>query len=177
MKDTGETTMSDSNVQSLRVIMEEQKKESPKTFVEVVADRVSVQNASMWSRNRNQANGAKLSYTCRRDEDIVITLDEVRPARQFWETSLIGYVIGDKILFKVMEGFVRNQWREVRLLEIFLHDKGYYIFKFNSKEDMTRVLEGNWFIYYKPFILRDWSHDFNFDDEIMGNVYGYIWIS
>lgn len=62
-------------------------------------------------------SGFRLSYVSRRNEDIVILLDEVVDARRYWSVSLIGYVLGDQVPFSVMKAFVDRNWKT---------GKGYY---------------------------------------------------
>ncbi|GAB2232179.1 hypothetical protein Drorol1_Dr00011206 [Drosera rotundifolia] len=74
-------------------------------------------------RNRDQKNGHQLSYQRRLDEEIIITKEEVQKACLYWDSSLIGYVLGEKVLFSAMAVFVKNRWKGICDPEIFLHDQ------------------------------------------------------
>lgn len=53
----------------------------------------------------------------------------------YWQDSLIGYVIGDMPYLKSMENYVGNSWSCEIKHQILAHDSGYFIFRFNSVED------------------------------------------
>ncbi|GAB2289188.1 hypothetical protein Dimus_023491 [Dionaea muscipula] len=57
--------------------------------------------------NRDLNKGMRLSRKPRRDEEIVISKEAVQEGLDFWALSLIGYVLGDRVPFSVIEGFVR----------------------------------------------------------------------
>lgn len=51
---------------------------------------------------------------------------------------------------------------------IYHHDDGYYIFKFEKEEDKNIILhKGLYTFNHKPFILKEWSDSFQFDDEVL----------
>ncbi|GAB2212940.1 hypothetical protein Drorol1_Dr00020946 [Drosera rotundifolia] len=56
--------------------------------------------------NRDQKNGHPLSHQSHLDEEIVIGKEEVQNACSYWDTSLIGYVLGEKVLFSAMVALV-----------------------------------------------------------------------
>ncbi|GAB2212966.1 hypothetical protein Drorol1_Dr00020973 [Drosera rotundifolia] len=72
--------------------------------------------------NRDVSKGILLSYHAS-DDDLVITLDDVIEECRFRDLAVIGYVLGDNLLFKAMEGFICTQWKDVSLPELLLHDK------------------------------------------------------
>ncbi|GAB2280490.1 hypothetical protein Dimus_015117 [Dionaea muscipula] len=78
--------------------------------------------------NRDLNKGTPLSRKSTRNENIIITAEAVREELEYWENALIGYVLGDRVPFSTMEGFVRAQWKRVGQPEILLHDKGYFVF-------------------------------------------------
>lgn len=62
------------------------------------------------ARNQDLTNVIKLSHVERRDEDKVITLDDVVDERGYWSNALIGYVLGDRVPYSAMSGFIQAQW-------------------------------------------------------------------
>lgn len=48
-----------------------------------------------------------------RDENLVITMDDVEDEIRYWSNSLIGDVVGEQIPFSAMNGFVSSQWKEI----------------------------------------------------------------
>lgn len=56
----------------------------------------------------------------------------------------------------------------MEVLEIFLHEKGYYVVRFQSKEDMKSIFHaGPYTINNKPIILKPWSPDFDLNEEFL----------
>lgn len=54
----------------------------------------------------------------------------LKRGNQLWASSLIGHFLQSKLPFKVVEPIVRRLWGNKGLMNVFLHDKGFYIFKF-----------------------------------------------
>lgn len=46
-----------------------------------------------------------------------------------WETTLMGYIIGDTPPFKDMLKFVYGGWNFVTTPQVYLHDEGYFTFQ------------------------------------------------
>lgn len=80
---------------------------------------------------------------------------EVFTQTEKWKKALIGYVIGGAPPFKEMLRFVYGVWNFVSTPQIYLHDEGYYIFRFDSDEDKARVMQQEPFTFNnRPLILK-----------------------
>lgn len=131
--------------------------------VERVLDRIESQSAvalysdvvrgrrdhSKMTDNRDSIKGFKLSYHDQRDEEVVISLDEVVPERNYWSLAVIGYVLGENVPFSAMDGVVNNAWSRVVKPKV-LHEQGFYIFCFENLEEKLSIMEGSWFFNRKP---------------------------
>lgn len=70
----------------------------------------------------------------------------------------MGYFLHSKLPYKVVEPIARRLWGNMGLSKVFLHDKGYYIFKFNSVLDRDNVLAaGPWYFASKAIFLQPWK--------------------
>ncbi|GAB2268899.1 hypothetical protein Dimus_003841, partial [Dionaea muscipula] len=71
------------------------------------------QTENSLARNRDTRKGLQLSCVDCREEEIIISADAVAAEMRYWGLALISYVLGDRVSFSAMEGFVRSQWKEV----------------------------------------------------------------
>lgn len=61
-----------------------------------------------------------------------------------------------------MQRYVTQFWANVALAELYLHEEGYYIIRFQNMDDMHEVLyNGPYTHNNKPIILKPWSPNFN----------------
>lgn len=65
-----------------------------------------------------------------------------------------------------MHRYVSQNWCRVAAPEIFMHDEGYYVIKFQSLTDMHEIYyAGPYTINNRPFILKPWTPNFDFSVE------------
>ena len=70
----------------------------------------------------------------------------------------------------MMNKFI-DQQNLMSKLQILIHSKGRYVFRFDHKEDMTTILTiGPWMVGTRLLILNLWFPHFNFDQELMCKV-------
>nr|GFA02615.1 zinc knuckle CX2CX4HX4C [Tanacetum cinerariifolium] len=55
--------------------------------------------------------------------------------------TLYGYFIGKRLTFLVVEYYARNNWGKHGLKRIMMNTKGFFFFKFDSKDSLEAVLE------------------------------------
>lgn len=89
--------------------------------------------------------------------------DMLKRGNQIWSSSLVGYFLHSSLPFKVVEPIARRLWGNLGLSNVFLHNKGYYIFKFHSKSDCDNVLaSGPWHFVSKTIVLQKWQEGVEF---------------
>lgn len=89
--------------------------------------------------------------------------DVLKHGNKLWPTSLVGYFLHSNLLFKVVEPIARRLWGNLGILNIFLHSKGYYVFKFKSASDRDSVLaSGPWHFSSKVIVLQPWKEGVEF---------------
>ncbi|XP_019228865.1 PREDICTED: uncharacterized protein LOC109209956 [Nicotiana attenuata] len=128
--------------------------------------------AEVVKNNRTQTQGMKLNFypPVIKDGIKVMQLNhqEIDKQKQKWQCALIGYVIGGTPKFKEMLQFVYGVWHSVKTPRVFLHDDGYYIFKFESEEDKACIMQNGPYTFRKwPMILKQWSPKFQLHKEPM----------
>ncbi|KAL9250387.1 Multiple organellar RNA editing factor 9, chloroplastic-like protein [Drosera capensis] len=102
------------------------------------------------------------------DEDVI---DEVN----FWKTSVIAYVLGERVTYETMLRFVKVKLKNVTTPEVLHHAKGFYILKFETEEDRKAMLEiPRRFFRSKPLVLQPWEPALDIDKVI---IYQYpTWV-
>ncbi|XP_009770244.1 uncharacterized protein [Nicotiana sylvestris] len=129
--------------------------------------------------NREIENGMALSYVNPTviNVKVVAQLDkeEVEQETQNWKSDLIVYIIGDIPGYNYMKNYVAQNWAIVGEPEVFLHDEGYYIIKFQSVADMNEILySGPYTINNRPIVIKPWSPDFDLKTEFLIEI--PIWV-
>ncbi|XP_075077311.1 uncharacterized protein LOC142164046 [Nicotiana tabacum] len=93
-----------------------------------------------------------------------------------WQKAIILYVIGTSPSIGTMERFIASQWNFAAKPKVYYHNEGYFVILFNTMEDKNEVLySGTHTIGNKPIILKSWSADFNFYDEVLKTI--PLWVS
>lgn len=71
----------------------------------------------------------------------ITELDKAEVAKEShnWKCALIEYVIGTNPGYNgynVMMQYINQNWKEVAQPELYMHDEGYFITRFNSQTDL-----------------------------------------
>ncbi|XP_059312568.1 uncharacterized protein LOC132063850 [Lycium ferocissimum] len=74
-----------------------------------------------------------------------------------------------------MYRYIIQSWPTVAEPDLFLHEDGYYMVKFQDRIDLNEVLlAGPYSVNNKPIILKLWTPDFVFHDEFLKEI--PLWI-
>ncbi|KAL2921508.1 Chlorophenol O-methyltransferase [Bienertia sinuspersici] len=85
-----------------------------------------------------------------------------------WEAFAIVYVIGDTPTIATMGRYVEKEWNFVSKPTIFLHDEGYFLIRFVSKEDRDEVFfSGPHSFYGVPTVVKKWEADFDIQKQAL----------
>ena len=60
-----------------------------------------------------------------------------------WETTLVGYVIGKRLPFTLVNNATRKFWAKDGLVDTLAIDSNYFFFKFASFERRCTILENS----------------------------------
>ncbi|KAL2934560.1 LINE-1 retrotransposable element ORF2 protein [Bienertia sinuspersici] len=101
-------------------------------------------------------------------ECIQITSEDVQPEIDFWQSSVVAFVIGAAPPVQVMEGFIRRIWKQYGVDKVINLPKGMYLIRLNTMENREKILQNERpFFDSKPMILKPWVEDMDFmQDEI-----------
>ncbi|XP_070019439.1 uncharacterized protein [Nicotiana sylvestris] len=136
--------------------------------------------ADVVKNNRAQHLGMKLKFfpPVIKNGVKVVQLNEIEMEKQSrqWRNTLIGYVLGGMPSFKEMQQFVYGVWHFVSTPRVFLHDDGYFIFKFESEDNKNLLFHnGPYTFNSRPMILKEWIPDFKMNKEPLRLV--PLWVS
>ena len=107
---------------------------------------------------------SKLNETVNREE-IEISFEDIEEEVNFWNSSLICYVVGSNPLIQVMEGFFRRVWKSHGVDKVMVVKKGIFPVLFRAMESRDNVLDGHYFFNNKPLVLKPWTPDVDFERE------------
>ncbi|WMV37120.1 hypothetical protein MTR67_030505 [Solanum verrucosum] len=144
-----ETILTLGSANGARIELEGKKEEGEVSINETGAPPVTTKEkskdlieswANLFAKNRSVTNGMTLSYIPPQviDGKSVIQLDKTNVDRETakWKCVMIVYVLGESPGYNTMHRYISQTWAEVVAPEIFMHDEGYFIVRFQSVEDM-----------------------------------------
>ncbi|GJR00610.1 zinc knuckle CX2CX4HX4C containing protein [Tanacetum coccineum] len=102
----------------------------------------------------NEAATSKVNFKSLDSDKPINAKDEVKiPKASILDVhsrfcfSLYGYFVGKRVVFSVVEYYVKNAWKKFGLVHVMIYSKGLFFFKFALIEGMNEVLENSpWFI-------------------------------
>lgn len=123
------------------------------------------------------------STPCLDNEDTIITYNEdgtavVKFSREYmvnaqkkWDNSIIGHFIGGGFAFKFVREQAHRIWRNKGLTGVFYSSKGYYTFRFGTKEERNVALNLNTVqIGGKTLYLMPWMEGSKFKRNVVAKV-------
>ncbi|XP_048503040.1 uncharacterized protein LOC125498800 [Beta vulgaris subsp. vulgaris] len=97
---------------------------------------------------------------------IKIDVEDIQSEINFWNSSVVCYVIGADPPVHVMDGFVRRIWKNKGIDRVAMIKKGLYIVRFMTMERRDEVLAQGMLLFdSKPLIVKAWEQDKNFYKE------------
>ena len=106
---------------------------------------------------------------------IKIDIEDIQDEINYWESSIICYVIGANPPFPIMEGFLKRIWKNKGIDKMVAISKGVFLVRFHKLDDCNAVMaEGFQFFDKKPMIVKKWNPDMDFKKEDIKTV--PIWL-
>ncbi|KAL9236117.1 hypothetical protein vseg_010821 [Gypsophila vaccaria] len=92
------------------------------------------------------------------DDKVVIELDDVKEEIAFWDTTLVGTVLGRRVNLAQLHSLVHKHWNRISPPDILYSSKGWFYFRFESTEDKETILHGSaWNMNGYLLIFKPWS--------------------
>ncbi|KAL0282461.1 UNVERIFIED_CONTAM: hypothetical protein Sradi_7260100 [Sesamum radiatum] len=80
----------------------------------------------------------------------------VEKGSQRWQATAVGYFLGKKPYFPILESFARANWKELQ--QVSATSSGFFFFRFKNKAAMENVIEGGpWLVQGQPIVLQCWE--------------------
>lgn len=80
---------------------------------------------------------------------------EVSRETEKWRCALIAYFIGEVQGFNAIKRYIGLHWAKIDEPDLFLHEEGYYVIKFQSIADRDEIYYASpYSINNKPIILK-----------------------
>lgn len=134
--------------------------------------------ANLFATNKLAVKGMNLSYIAPvivEDEKIEILPEDTKKEEEKWKSAFIVYVVGTKPTISAMVRFINSQNIYEQKPEILYHSNGYYVVRFENKEDRDKILcSGLYHPIRRPIIMKPWTPKFNFKEEILNTI--PLWI-
>ncbi|XP_021863901.1 uncharacterized protein [Spinacia oleracea] len=106
---------------------------------------------------------------------VKITQDDICDEIQFWESSVVCFVLGENPPSHVIEGFVRRIWGKMGVDKVAALGNGVHIVRFTTLENRDKVLNlGYQYFNKKPFIVKPWEKTMSINKDEIRSV--PIWI-
>ncbi|XP_071739373.1 uncharacterized protein [Rutidosis leptorrhynchoides] len=107
--------------------------------------------------------------------DVLITVESVQEATKRYTNTLYGYFLGRRVAFPVVQNYAMNTWKKYGVEKVMMNAKGFFFFKFSSKEGMINVMQnGPRMIRTMPIILNVWSSNVSLTKEDLTKV--PVWV-
>ncbi|GJW91016.1 zinc knuckle CX2CX4HX4C containing protein [Tanacetum coccineum] len=103
---------------------------------------------------------------------LVVSLpkDAVDEIKARFVNTLYGFSVGKRLAFPMVENYVKHAWAKFGLKRAMMHH-GFFMFQFESKTSMEKVMEGGlWRIQLVPIILKVWMPNTLLQKENVSNV-------
>uniref|UniRef100_A0A803PCI4 DUF4283 domain-containing protein n=1 Tax=Cannabis sativa TaxID=3483 RepID=A0A803PCI4_CANSA len=106
---------------------------------------------------------------------VKITLDDIHEEVNFWNLSLVCYILGANPPLTVLDGFVRRLWKD-KIDKVGLLSYGIFFIRFYEVADRDSVLNGGHIFFNKrPVIMKAWDPNVDFKKEDVSRV--LVWIT
>lgn len=142
----------------------------------VVNQKIVEEPKKLWvdviSGNRIPSNGAAIEYFAPKvvEGEIEVEIEEegILSELKYWETTLIMYVLGRELSMNAVKQYMMKFWSFVQLPEMYYHEDGYFMLKFQTHKDKDMVLmKGPYTIQNMPMVLKDWNPEFDFKRDML----------
>lgn len=108
--------------------------------------------------------------------EVHLEKSEIDEEVERWKCALIVHVIGETPGYMVVKKYIETNWITAARPDIFLHEDGYYIVKFQSLDDLSEILySGPYSINNRPIILKQWSPDYDHNAAFLTEV--PLWVT
>ncbi|KAF8035999.1 hypothetical protein BT93_C1887 [Corymbia citriodora subsp. variegata] len=129
-------------------------------LIQQQAGQQTTANRSWANVARTAVQGYSLSYyppNSGVDNAVNCYDEDLEAADPLWKECLVGYFVGKKLPFKLVESALKYMWGP-RLMEVKANDQGFYFFHIPDAELRRKIVEGGPLTVARvPLILQQWQ--------------------
>lgn len=104
-----------------------------------------------------------------------LVVSEIEREADKWKNAVIFYVIGDSPTITYLMKYLKTHCDVEGAFEIYYHNECYFVIKFELPSDKDKLLfEGPYMISSRPTIVKEWTVDFCFENEVLKEI--PLWI-
>ncbi|KAF8023848.1 hypothetical protein BT93_F1127 [Corymbia citriodora subsp. variegata] len=90
------------------------------------------------------------------ENEVYCSDEDLDAADPIWHECLVGYLVGKKLPFKLVETALKHLWGQY-LLEVKANDQGFFFFHISDPDFRQKVIEGGPLTVARvPLILQQW---------------------
>ncbi|KAF8013799.1 hypothetical protein BT93_I1603 [Corymbia citriodora subsp. variegata] len=90
------------------------------------------------------------------ENEVYCTEEDLDAADPIWHECLVGYFVGKKLSFRLVEMALKHLWGQ-QLLEVKANDQGFFFFHISDPEFKRKVIEGGLMTVARvPLVLQQW---------------------
>ncbi|XP_057248240.1 uncharacterized protein LOC130590220 [Beta vulgaris subsp. vulgaris] len=106
---------------------------------------------------------------------IKITDEDVKSEIDFWNSAVVCYVLGIKLPFRIVEGFIRRIWGKFGVERVVMKVNGVFIVRFRTGEGKQKAMDAGPILYdKKPVIVKNWSPELDLSKDMVHVVPTWI---
>lgn len=99
----------------------------------------------------------------------------VLKAKKQWDNAIVVYIVGPKPYYPFFKDYIHRFWKPVEEFSTYSKENGFYVIKFNNKQDCDKILEGGSYYYNKKLMMmKRWSLGMQLNKELRHSI--PIWI-
>jgi len=118
--------------------------------------------AGVGKKRKNRWIKAKPAQNYAVGEDI-----DLGSVLQMSKTTLVGRVLGQTFSRRTVVAWVEEKWKPLigSVPVVVILNRGWFAFKFNSEEELKRILNLNWHLNHAPVLMKRWHPMFDASRE------------
>lgn len=105
----------------------------------------------------------------------LIKIESVKRSETKWENSIIFYIYGHRPNHFQLKGYIERNWKPVGSFQLLARDNGFFIIRFDNKDDCERILKGGPYMFdNRIIILKKWTLGTRFKRDLLTKM--PIWV-
>ena len=106
---------------------------------------------------------------------VKINFEDIENEIRYWEPAVVCYIIGANPPIHVIDGYVKQIWKDLVVEKVGMVRKGVFIVKMNDTLSIDKACEmSDILLNKKPFIVKSWKVKISLEKEDLATI--PIWV-